>query len=201
MTLTAAPAATRRPRIAFLGLGWIGRNRMEAVAAADIAEIVAISDPSPEAMDEAARVAPDAARGGGLDGLLATKPDGVVIATPSRASRRTDHRRAGCRRRRVLPEAAGPHRARSAGLHRSRPRRQPASVRRPELPPRRRLPRPARSSRGRRTGAGPRARPDVPQRLRPRKTVVPRPDPVGRGLPDRPRVASSRHGGVGAGRA
>ncbi|EAR53130.1 putative oxidoreductase [Oceanicola granulosus HTCC2516] len=72
-----------RPRLAFLGLGWIGRHRMEAVAAADIADIVALSDPSAEAVDAAAESAPDAVRCDGLEELLAEKPDGVVIATPS----------------------------------------------------------------------------------------------------------------------
>lgn len=76
-------AVARRPRLAFLGLGWIGRNRMEAVAAEHVAEIVAISDPSPDAMEAAAPVAPQAARCDGLEALLATRPDGVVIATPS----------------------------------------------------------------------------------------------------------------------
>ncbi|SFG71057.1 Predicted dehydrogenase [Palleronia marisminoris] len=82
-TLTLNTATTRRPRLAFLGLGWIGRNRMEAIAAEEIAEIVAVSDPSAEAMNEAASVASDAERCDGLEELLATKPDGVVIASPS----------------------------------------------------------------------------------------------------------------------
>jgi predicted dehydrogenase len=72
-----------RPRLAFLGLGWIGRHRMEAVAAEGIAEIVALSDPSPEALEAAARHAPGAAWCDGLEELLAACPDGVVIATPS----------------------------------------------------------------------------------------------------------------------
>lgn len=85
MTLAAGAdtVATHRPRLAFLGLGWIGRNRMEAVAAANVAEIVAISDPSPEAVEAAARSAPGATRCDGLEELLSTRPDGVVIATPS----------------------------------------------------------------------------------------------------------------------
>ena len=48
-------------RLGFLGVGWIGRNRLEAVARSGIAEIVAIADPSrPDA--EAARVAAPTAR-------------------------------------------------------------------------------------------------------------------------------------------
>ncbi len=77
-------AATRtRPRLAFLGLGWIGRNRMEALAASGLAEIVGIADPSPEALDLSARTAHEAARGETLQDLLALGPDGLVIATPS----------------------------------------------------------------------------------------------------------------------
>jgi len=74
---------TERPRLGFLGLGWIGRNRMEAVARSGLCEIVALADPSPDAVQAAAASAPDAARGSGLDAVLAARPDGVVIATPS----------------------------------------------------------------------------------------------------------------------
>ena len=72
-----------RPRLAFLGLGWIGRHRLEAIAATGRAGIVAIADVDAAAVDAAAAIAPDAARGRSLDDLLAHRPDGVVIATPS----------------------------------------------------------------------------------------------------------------------
>jgi predicted dehydrogenase len=36
--------ATSRPRVGFLGVGWIGRNRMEAMLAAGAVEAVAIAD-------------------------------------------------------------------------------------------------------------------------------------------------------------
>lgn len=78
-----APSAIRRPRLGFLGLGWIGRHRMEAIRAGNLAEIVALSDPSPDAMEAAAGIAPEAARCDGLAELLAIRPDGIVIATPS----------------------------------------------------------------------------------------------------------------------
>ena len=70
-------------RLAFIGTGWIGRNRMEAMLATGKAEAVAICDPSPEMADGAAQLAPPAARCSSLDEMLALKPDGVVIATPS----------------------------------------------------------------------------------------------------------------------
>ena len=81
----AAPSAgtTARPRLGFLGVGWIGRNRMEAIARSGAAEIAAVSDPSAEALDAAAESAPGAERVGSFDALLECELDGVVIATPS----------------------------------------------------------------------------------------------------------------------
>jgi predicted dehydrogenase len=60
-----------RPRLGFLGLGWVGRSRLEAVEAAAVAEIAALADPAlPGRLDT-------------LDELLEEDLDGVVIATPS----------------------------------------------------------------------------------------------------------------------
>jgi predicted dehydrogenase len=62
-------AVAAKPRLAFLGIGWIGRTRMEAVA--PLVEVAAVADPAvPGAL-------------GSLEELLALEPDGVVIATPS----------------------------------------------------------------------------------------------------------------------
>ncbi|WP_085810760.1 Gfo/Idh/MocA family protein [Sphingomonas sp. TZW2008] len=72
-----------RPRVGFLGTGWIGRHRMAAIAATDEIEIVAISDSAPECVAEAAAIAPAAQVVGSLEQMLALKLDGVVIATPS----------------------------------------------------------------------------------------------------------------------
>jgi len=72
-----------KPRIGFLGVGWIGRHRMAAMLDTGLVEAVAISDPSPEMTAEAAKLAPDAALVPDLDAILATQVDGVVIATPS----------------------------------------------------------------------------------------------------------------------
>jgi predicted dehydrogenase len=71
------------PRLAFLGVGWIGRQRMEAVAGSGVAEIVGIADASEEIRAAAAEVAPGAQLAGSLEELLELEPDGVVIATPS----------------------------------------------------------------------------------------------------------------------
>ena len=74
---------SRRPRLGFLGTGWIGRHRMEAMLAGGEVEAAAIADPSPEMATEAAKLAPEAQVVGTLDDLLALGLDGVVIATPS----------------------------------------------------------------------------------------------------------------------
>ena len=69
--------------VGFLGTGWIGRNRMEAMLATGEVKAVAISDPNPEMAAGAQELAPDAQIVGSFDELLACEPDGVVIATPS----------------------------------------------------------------------------------------------------------------------
>jgi predicted dehydrogenase len=71
-----------KPRVGFLGVGWIGRNRMEAVAQSGLVEIVAVSDP----IAENAAAAAEVGRCGtckSLDHLLDLGVDGLVIATPS----------------------------------------------------------------------------------------------------------------------
>jgi predicted dehydrogenase len=80
---TPSPPKQAKPRLGFLGVGWIGRHRMEAVAASGAAEIVAVSDPSADAAEEALCVATDAEAVDSLDDLLDVDLDGLVIATPS----------------------------------------------------------------------------------------------------------------------
>ncbi len=81
------PLATRsrQPRLGFLGVGWIGRQRMQALAGSGVATVAAIADPFAEALDAAAACAPDAARETSLEALLEHDLDGLVIATPSGA--------------------------------------------------------------------------------------------------------------------
>ena len=71
------------PRLGFLGVGWIGRHRMEALASEGRAQVRAIADPQPEALAAAAELVPGAARAATLGGLLEHDLDGIVIATPS----------------------------------------------------------------------------------------------------------------------
>ena len=72
-----------RPRVGFLGVGWIGRHRMEAMLATGEVEAVAVADPSPGMAAQALALTPGAARVEDLDALLALDLDGLVIATPS----------------------------------------------------------------------------------------------------------------------
>ncbi|HEX8570117.1 MAG TPA: Gfo/Idh/MocA family oxidoreductase [Caulobacteraceae bacterium] len=72
-----------KPRVGFLGTGWIGRHRMQAIVETGAVEPAAIADPSPECAAEAQKLAPDARVVGGLDELLDLGLDGLVIATPS----------------------------------------------------------------------------------------------------------------------
>ncbi|ARJ70494.1 Gfo/Idh/MocA family protein [Paracoccus contaminans] len=74
-----------KPRLGFLGTGWIGRHRMAALAATGLAEITAIAEPGDEAAAEALAIAPGARRVADLDALLGQDIDAVVIATPSAA--------------------------------------------------------------------------------------------------------------------
>jgi predicted dehydrogenase len=81
--VTVAGFPQGRPRLGFLGTGWIGRHRMNAIIEADVAEVAAIAEPSPESAAESLTLAPAAQHVGGLDELLGMGLDGIVIATPS----------------------------------------------------------------------------------------------------------------------
>ncbi|MBI1403347.1 MAG: gfo/Idh/MocA family oxidoreductase [Porphyrobacter sp.] len=72
-----------RPRIGFLGTGWIGRHRLSAIAQDGAAEIAAIVDPSEPCAREAQALAPEAAILPSFESLLSAGLDGVAIATPS----------------------------------------------------------------------------------------------------------------------
>ena len=69
-------------RLGFLGVGWIGRNRLDAIVASGIGRVAAVADVSPDAASSVV-----ATHGGAVvdaDALLtAGDLDGVVIATPS----------------------------------------------------------------------------------------------------------------------
>ena len=81
-TLRSATAVhiRRKPRLGFLGVGWIGRNRMEAIVRSGLAEIVAIADDSDEMAAKAQTIVPEAEVVRDFRGL---DLDGIIIATPS----------------------------------------------------------------------------------------------------------------------
>lgn len=92
MIRTAAPPA---PRLGFLGVGWIGRNRLDALAHAG-ARVAAVADPSERSIAAVAARHPDAVTGTTVQTLLDADLDGIVIATPSalhaeQAIRALDH--------------------------------------------------------------------------------------------------------------
>ncbi|RSV40629.1 gfo/Idh/MocA family oxidoreductase [Sphingomonas sp. ABOLE] len=72
-----------RPRVGFLGTGWIGRHRMEAILATGAIEAAAFADPSPACAEQARALAPNARAVDGLEAMLELGLDGIVIATPS----------------------------------------------------------------------------------------------------------------------
>jgi predicted dehydrogenase len=78
----AAPPA-RRPRLGFLGVGWIGRHRLQAIADADAADITVLCDAAPEGVAQAQALVPRADVAGSFEALLDSEIDGLVIATPS----------------------------------------------------------------------------------------------------------------------
>lgn len=86
-SVVATPCA--RPRLGFAGVGWIGLKRLQAVAAANVADIVSIMDLSADCAARAVaslqgRVPQESIRAASsFDELLDEDLDGVVIATPS----------------------------------------------------------------------------------------------------------------------
>lgn len=74
---------SERPKLGFLGVGWIGRMRMQSVVESGCADVVAIAD----VWDENRRAAGELAKGARLvtsmNELFEAELDGVVIATPS----------------------------------------------------------------------------------------------------------------------
>jgi predicted dehydrogenase len=81
--MSATQTTQGRPRLGFLGLGWIGQHRMLALRDEGVCEIVAIADPSAEVRARVQQLVPEAAVASTLYELLQRELDGLVIATPS----------------------------------------------------------------------------------------------------------------------
>lgn len=71
------------PRLGFIGTGWIGRLRMQALHDAQCASFAAVHDPCAESARAAAAIAGDSVVCESIDEMLDNDLDGVVIATPS----------------------------------------------------------------------------------------------------------------------
>ncbi|WP_224999132.1 Gfo/Idh/MocA family protein [Cesiribacter sp. SM1] len=74
---------TDKPRLGFLGVGWIGRNRMEALVNGELAEVAGILEPGAENREAALSVAPRAQVYESYEAMLDADLDGIVIASPS----------------------------------------------------------------------------------------------------------------------
>jgi predicted dehydrogenase len=73
----------RKPRLGFLGLGWIGRHRMQALLGDAACDVAAFVDPSEDVRQQVLGLAPHAQVAASLDELMEHDLDGAVIATPS----------------------------------------------------------------------------------------------------------------------
>jgi hypothetical protein len=99
----------------FLGVGWIGRRRLEALVEEGAAEVVAIADPSAENLAKCAEIVPDAGALQRAERLLETSLDGLVISTPSALHAEQTIAAPRTRPRGFLPETAGTRYGGSAG--------------------------------------------------------------------------------------
>lgn len=78
-----APSAQATLRLGFVGVGWIGRDRLGSLAESGLVEVGAVTDPDGACIRACREIAPRAQVVGSLDELLSRDLDGVVIATPS----------------------------------------------------------------------------------------------------------------------
>jgi predicted dehydrogenase len=76
------PHAHARPRIGFIGLGWIGRKRLEALDAVSI-EVAALAESDSMRLQSAAQAHPEAMATQSVEAIFDADLDGVVIATPN----------------------------------------------------------------------------------------------------------------------
>src|SRR5688500_4639002 len=75
--------ASPRPRVGFLGVGWIGCHRLQSIVESGAVEIAAVADFDSAAASEMAARVPGAVAVPSLDALLELQLDGLVIATPT----------------------------------------------------------------------------------------------------------------------
>lgn len=70
-------------RLGFVGVGRIGRSRLQALADSGLAQVCAIVDPDPVSVEACEKLAPEARVFDNLGDLVSQDLDAVVIATPS----------------------------------------------------------------------------------------------------------------------
>lgn len=81
--IPVSQVAIKKPRLAFVGVGWIGFSRMKALADSGNAEIRAIVEPQEDPARRARQLAPDAEILADFTEAVESDVDGIVIATPS----------------------------------------------------------------------------------------------------------------------
>lgn len=72
-----------KPKLGFAGVGWIGKNRMDAIHEKHIAEMAAAADPDPTALERINGEISNLEKYNSFEALLDSGLDGIVIATPS----------------------------------------------------------------------------------------------------------------------
>jgi predicted dehydrogenase len=80
---TITEKKTKITKIGFIGTGWIGRNRMNALVNDPVVQPIAIVDKDDCQAAEALKLFPNSNRYLSLQEMLDIQPDAVVIATPS----------------------------------------------------------------------------------------------------------------------
>ncbi len=73
----------QKPKLGFIGVGWIGRNRLQAIAESNLGNITAVSDPNQQYAEEALQFASGAKVLGSFAEINNSDVEGVIIATPS----------------------------------------------------------------------------------------------------------------------
>ncbi|MGK7396809.1 MAG: Gfo/Idh/MocA family protein [Candidatus Cyclobacteriaceae bacterium M3_2C_046] len=73
----------KKLNLGFLGVGWIGKSRMEAMLATELAQAAIVGDISAQNLANITNVMPQVSTCNHLDQLLEEDLDGIVIATPS----------------------------------------------------------------------------------------------------------------------
>lgn len=81
--ITIDTLKTTKPDLAFIGTGWIGLNRMNALLKEEICNPVAILEPDKGNAQKALTYAKEARLIDSYAELLESKPQGIVISTPS----------------------------------------------------------------------------------------------------------------------